>query len=270
MNMRGYINLCYIYMITVEKHKYTYSCTCNMDSAILEDLGLSHNEATIYKTLLELGQTKTGAVVKRTGLHRVIIYDALESLIKKGLASYVIKENIKYFQATDPTNLVKFLEEKKTLAEKILPQLKLLQQEKITQNAVIYEGLRGLKSALNNMLEELSPGGTHYVFGSGNMAPAMGPYYDIYQRTKKERHIKTYAVVDTSYRENKDIIKRTHANIRVYPLSTFPTDTWIYNDKVLIVTYTAKPPLAILITSKETAQSYKRLFDGYWKKAKPL
>ena len=65
-----------------------------MNITKLQDLGLTHNEALTYKALLETGQPKTGALVKKTSLHRVLIYDALESLIKKGLASYVIKENI--------------------------------------------------------------------------------------------------------------------------------------------------------------------------------
>ena len=60
----------------------------------------------------------------------------------------------------------------------------------------------------------------------------------------------------------------TYGDIRFYPLSYFPTDTWIYKDKVLIVTYTAQPPIAVLIVNQETANSYKKLFEGYWKKAK--
>ena len=52
------------------------------------------------------------------------------------------------------------------------------------------------------------------------------------------------------------------------PLSSFPTDTWIYNDKVLIVNYVGDPPVAILIANKLTARSYKVFFDNFWKQAK--
>ncbi len=240
-----------------------------MNIASLENLGLTRNEAKIYKALLEIGETKTGAIVKKTGLHRVIIYDALEMLIKKGLASYVIKENRKYFQAADPARLVDFLEEKEKLAKAMLPELNQLKKESESKQTVsIYEGIIGLKSAMNNMLKELSPRGTHYVFASGHMSEAMGPYYDLYQETKRRNKIKTYGLVDLEYRKRKSLIKRTSAELRYYPFSYFPTDTWIYNDKVLIVTYTCKPAIAILITSQETADSYKKLFEGFWKKAK--
>lgn len=240
-----------------------------MDVAKLQELGLTHNEALTFTALLELGETKTGAIVKKTGMHRVLIYDALESLIKKGLASYVIKENIKYFQAADPSRLVDFLQEKEGTAKLLLPELNLLKQEGGSKQTVsIFEGITGLKSAMNNMLKELSPGGTHYVFASGHMSEAMGSYYDIYQAIKKRNKIKTYAIADLPFKKRRELIERTVAEIRFYPLNYFPTDTWVYNDKVLIVTYTAKPPIAIVITSSETASSYKKLFEGYWKKAR--
>lgn len=240
-----------------------------MDLAQLEVLGLTHNEARTYEALLETGETKTGPIVKKTGLHRVLIYDALESLIKKGLASYVIKENIKYFKASDPERLVEFLEEKKQLAKELVPQLKILSIESSnTQTVSIYEGIIGLKSAMNNMIKELAPGGTHYVFASGNMAPAMGPYYDLYQKEKIKNKIKTIVIYDESFRVHQDIIARTSGDIKFFDLGPFPTDTWIYNDKVLIVTYTAKPSVAVFIQSQETADSYKRMFESFWKKAK--
>ncbi len=238
----------------------------------LVELGLTENESKTYLALLEIGETKTGPIVKLTGMHRVLIYDALESLIKKGLASYVIKQNIKFFQAADPHRLVDFLDEKKTHATNLLPELNILQKtSKQKQTVSIYEGQAGLKSAISNMVKELSPGGTHYVFASGNMAPTLGSYYDIYQKTKKEHNIQTYALFDVSFKNKKEILKRTIAKeIRYFMFETFPTDTWIYNDKVLIVTYTANPAVAILIESQETANSYKRMFDGFWKQAKKI
>ncbi|MBI5390880.1 hypothetical protein HZB02_05280 [Candidatus Woesearchaeota archaeon] len=122
-----------------------------MNAQRLQELGLTHHEAQTYLALLETGETKTGLLVKKTGMHRVQIYDALESLIKKGLASYVIKENIKYFQAAAPERIVDFLDEKKEMAAALLPELKVLGIEHASKQSVtIYEGIRGLKSAMNN------------------------------------------------------------------------------------------------------------------------
>lgn len=240
-----------------------------MDTATLENLGLTHNEALTYTALMEIGETTTGAIVKKTGLHRVLIYDALESLIKKGLASYVIKENIKYFQAADPQRLLDFVQEKEEQAKSIIPELALLRQQASKKQTVsIYEGIKGLKSAMNNMLKEVTSKDYHYVFASGLMSGTMGSYYDIFQATKRKKNIKTKAIAPTAFKKRQDIIKRTVAEIHFYPFNYFPNDTWIYKDKVLIVTYNSNPAVAILITSQETANSYKKIFEGFWKRAK--
>ena len=39
----------------------------------LEELGLTRNESLTYKALLEIGQTKTGAIVKKTIIPNTII-----------------------------------------------------------------------------------------------------------------------------------------------------------------------------------------------------
>ena len=240
-----------------------------MDLAKLEELGLTHNEARTYTALMEIGETTTGAIVKKTGLHRVLIYDALESLIKKGLASYVIKENIKYFQAADPHRLLDFMHEKEEQARSIIPELSLLRTHAGKKQTVsIYEGIKGLKSVMNNMLHELTPKDYHYVFASGNMAAAMGPYYELFQNIKRKKKIVTHILYDVSFRDQQGIIALTSGEKRFYPLTQFLTDTWIYQDKVLMVTYSANPPLAILIESQETANSYKKIFEGFWKSAK--
>ncbi|MBI2129171.1 hypothetical protein HYU07_02935 [Candidatus Woesearchaeota archaeon] len=239
-----------------------------MDAAKLEELGLTHNEALTYTALLEIGETKTGAIVKKTSLHRVLIYDALERLIKKGLATFVIKENRKYFQASDPNRLLDFLKEKEELAKSLLPELSLKREiAKAKQQVSIYEGVRGLKSALQNMLKELSPKGTYCAFASGNMADTIGPYYDLYQKEKERNKIKSLIIYDEEFKKRKDILKITSGAIKFYPLTYFPTDTFIYDDKVLIVIWNANPPFAVLIVSKQAAESYKKIFDVFWKKA---
>lgn len=237
-------------------------------SAELENLGLTRNESAVYVALLETGETKTGAIAKKTGMHRVLIYDALAALGQKGLVTYVIRENRKYFSAADPLRIVDFLKEKEELAQSLIPELQRKRGHAEKEQLVsVYEGLRGLKSALNNMLAELSPNGSHYVFASGNMADALGPYYSIYQETKKRNKIKTSIIYDESFRRRTDVVNITAGTIRFYPLTTFATDTWVYSNKVLIVTYTADPPIAILIENKQAAESYLKLFQSIWKNA---
>jgi sugar-specific transcriptional regulator TrmB len=238
-----------------------------MNTQDLVDLGLTSNESQVYVELLKLGESKSGEIVKKTSLHRVQIYDALESLKQKGLTSYVIKENIKYFKAENPKQLSIFLEEKQNNAKNIILELEKIQsKEQKKQSVSVYEGIKGLKAAMNNMLEELKIGDEHRVFASGEMANAMGSFYTQFQNKKKKKNIKTKIIYDSNFKKEVTILEKTFGTFKFTPISPFPTDTWIYNNKVLIVTYSADPPIAILIQSQETANSYKKIFEGYWKK----
>jgi len=207
-------------------------------------------------------------------MHRVLIYDALDALIKKGLATFVIKENRKYFQATEPEKLLDFIKEKQEIAESLLPELDLIREKsKLEQQVAIYYGVKGLKTAFNNMLKEISPNGTYHCFASGFMERTSGlgkKYNDEFQKRKRKEKIKAFVIYYGDANEQKDIIENAYGAIRHSPINYFPTTTYIYKDNILIITCTANPPFAVLITNKQTAESYRKLFSDYWKKARIL
>ena len=96
----------------------------------LQEQGLSEKEAKVYVACLELGDTTAGDVTVKSKLPRTLVYDLLSKLIEKGLVAYVIKNNIKYFKASEPQQFIKTLKEKQKGIEEILPQLILLQKTK--------------------------------------------------------------------------------------------------------------------------------------------
>ena len=59
-----------------------------METKALQNIGLTKNEITVYLTLLELGTTTTGPLTYKSGLHNSRVYESLNKLIEKGLASY--------------------------------------------------------------------------------------------------------------------------------------------------------------------------------------
>src|SRR3989338_6519603 len=113
-------------------------------AALLEKIGLSKGEISVYLALLRLGQTTAGKIVDESKVTRSKIYDILERLKNKGLVSYITKNATKHFSAASPNNIIEYLnkkeqeiqEEKKTVLE-LLPLL--LQQETLAQNSKIAE-----------------------------------------------------------------------------------------------------------------------------------
>ncbi|MBW3012929.1 helix-turn-helix domain-containing protein, partial [Candidatus Woesearchaeota archaeon] len=85
---------------------------------LLEGLGLTKSEISVYLALLELGSSTTGKIVDKSGASSSKIYEILDKLIQKGLVSYVLKANIKYFEAAPPKRILDYIEEKKASISK--------------------------------------------------------------------------------------------------------------------------------------------------------
>ena len=242
-----------------------------MEEINLEKLGLTKIEAKVYLTLLRLGSTTTGPLVKKTELHRATVYDVLKRLMEKGLVSFIIKEKTKYFQATNPEHFLDMLKEQKEELEKkeiiikdVVKKLKLIQEQvKIKESAQIFQGKRGIKTIFEDMLKYK----TIYDFASkGKFGEVLGTYFDYFQKNKKRRKINDMILMDESFR-NTDYVKSIYGEIRFLPKEyTYPTATFIYGDKVAFFVFTDYPT-AFLIESKEVAESFRSYFKLLWNKA---
>ena len=136
-----------------------------MDIRILEELGLSSAEARIYLALLELGQSKTGRLIDKTKLQSSTVYHVLGSLVEKGIVSYIFIGKIKHYQAESPDTLLAFLEDKKKKLKEIIPELK--EKERLSkqkQNAKVFEGIKGITTAFNDILETMKKGEEYFFF----------------------------------------------------------------------------------------------------------
>lgn len=97
----------------------------------LTDIGLTNGESKTYMALISLGTTTTGPIIKKSGVSASKVYNILDRLILKGLATMVAKDKKKLFSPTNPEELItsidreqKKLEINKQAAKDILPILK--------------------------------------------------------------------------------------------------------------------------------------------------
>src|SRR3989344_4236041 len=101
-----------------------------MNAKTLEKLGFTKGEIKVYFSLLELGDTSSGPIIKKSGIAGSKVYEILEKLKIKGLISETINNKIKDFQANSPKRILDYLKNKEkelrleqTEFTKILPQL---------------------------------------------------------------------------------------------------------------------------------------------------
>src|SRR3989338_1381742 len=91
------------------------------DTEILEDLGLTKTEVKVYLALLELGSSSAGKILEKSKLPNSTVHRDLNSLIVKGLISFILEGKRKVYQASNPENFFEFIADKKRRFENKLP-----------------------------------------------------------------------------------------------------------------------------------------------------
>lgn len=240
---------------------------------ILQKIGLTEGEIQVYTALLELGLTSTGAITKKANIASSKVYEVLQRLQNKGLASYIIKNGTRYYDATPAKRLIDFLQEKKdSLTEsqqeikKIIPQLELKRKKARENNqTIIYTGVQGPKIVLNEILEAGIKGIDNCGFGTDE-----DPYIKFiptalhkFIKDSRKYKFKTRLIFAKGFKS-----PNINAKIKHLPEEyLMPVRIMIYGSKVAIVDFT-KPITTIIIEKKEIALAYKKHFELLWKIAK--
>ncbi len=243
-----------------------------MNTEILEKLGLTKNETAIYLALLELGTTTTGPITVKSGLHSSRVYESLNKLMEKGLASFIIKSNRKYFSAAEPDAMLDLLEQEKTELKSLLPQLKLLKKEtRHEQKAAVYEGYKGVRTVYDSIIRTLGKGDELLVFGAGKADDSFmaKTYFKEYTSRRISKGIKMKIIFNSDARETgRFYSKMKNTKVKYLPegMKT-PAAVDIYADNVSILVLRKKPTV-FLITSQEVADSYREFFKMLWEMSK--
>lgn len=249
-----------------------------MDLKLLEKIGLTESEIRVYFALLRLGSASTGPIISEARVNHSKIYLILKKLQDKGLVSHVISNGIKYFQSTDPVNLIQFLSKKKRQIErqekeleKMLPELRLQQQmAKQKQEAVVYTGREGIKAAFNLILLSLGYGEEYYVITFHEEAESKWLRNFLIQHHKR-RIKKKIKVKLLTMKRLEEKIKRTYP---MYPLSErrfidikLPTGLIIFKGYVAHFIMSDNSTV-FMINSTQNSERYKDFFMELWRRAK--
>ncbi len=235
----------------------------------LRDIGLTKNESKIYIAVTELGSTTIGEIAKKSKIHRTNVYDAIKGLINKGLVSYILKEKVKYFQITDPLNLLNMIKEKEAKAKAVIPQLEMINNLTQSKNeAQILEGLKAAKRVMDNFLNYNEP---ILVMGvSSNAGDLINPFLTNFHKRRVEKKIVMKHIYNTdAHKRIKTLKKIPYTEIKVLPTEyDSPVATNIVGDEVTLIQW-EKNPIIIIIKNKKIAESYRNYFNLLWKSAKP-
>ncbi|MBT4376968.1 hypothetical protein HOD29_06345 [archaeon] len=231
----------------------------------LQELGLSKRESICYISLLELGSSKVGKIVKKTEIPSSKIYEILDKLIKRGLVSYIIKNNIKHYQASNPKNLINYLQEKKEKVEKILPQLLLKQKFSKKQSVELFEGQKAIFTLFTNLISGAKPNELYLVFSINeeNKTDQANLFFKNLAVRRKEKKLDTRLLKNTKY-----YIKEKNTKLKLkYTNFNLPQGITIFRDYVILLSW-IDSPIAIKIESETFANQQKIFFLDLWKTTK--
>jgi predicted transcriptional regulator len=253
----------------------------------LNKLGLTNGEARVYLSLLKLGSAKVGEIVKDSTISYSKVYDVLQRLSIKGLASQIIVENIKHFNAVEPYRLHEYIKRKeeeldtqKGIMDKIIPQLAEYARDnrnKKKSNAEIFIGDSGLRTAYEILFNDISTRKKkkkdndnkdkddvlRYFYPHAGYHEVATPFYSRLYQFQKSKKIKQKGIATFAFKSSKhfrEIPKDVNMKFVNFPL---PGTMDILRDKLLIISWN-NTATGILIISEEIAEHFKNYFDKIW------
>jgi sugar-specific transcriptional regulator TrmB len=249
------------------------------EATLVSEAGLTPGEAKTYLALLELGTATAGPIIEKSGVARSFIYNILNALIEKGLASYVLKDKTRHYQAAEPSRIIDYIQKRKQQLEKnqekmlaVLQKLLLLQASAPTTAVSVFEGFKGIQTCFERYQQKLKPGDEYLCLGIYPVQEEK--YHQYWKKHHQQRHKEkiTCRMLFNNGTDDKTIQNRNSSpgsQARIMP-NKLKTPGWffIYADVVCIFLQ-SNEQIAIEIINQEIANTFKQYFEEFWSKTRP-
>lgn len=242
-----------------------------MLTKILQQLGLSPNEAKIYEALLDLNEAGVGAISSEAKIHRRNVYDAINRLIDKGLVFLILSSKENLYAPVDPDKLLELIKEKEVSLKKILPNLRDRYRKKnVNQEAFMYQGIEGLK---NYMRDILRIGKDVYTIGANLcwLDPNLKTFTGQFTKEAKRKNIKFHLIYQAEVKtKENNLLKNFGDDYRFLPLE-YNTNSSIDIFGDYVVSFAGVKFKAIddnitifILHDEQLANSYRTWFKFMW------
>lgn len=241
---------------------------------VLKKIGITRQETKVYLALLELQEAQTGKLCKYTKIASSNIYNILDSLMKKGLISYRVQNNIKVFMPSPPEILNElFLEKQKKLDQERKEVAEIISNLKKTElpkepysNYKYFEGIIGIKAMWHKVNQEMNPEQTERVYTAKKESyERLVGFYTEHHYLRVKKKVKSRMIFP---KEDKALAeKRINEFTQVKFMDLKNEAEWgTIGDNFFIQYLTSKKPRAFLITDKIFSETFNQVFDELWEK----
>lgn len=243
----------------------------------LQNLGLSEKESKVYVTALELGAETAQNIAKQSGINRATTYVQIESLKQKGLMSEFEKGKKTYYVAEDPNRLQNFLTSlekelnlKKTEVNSVLPGLISIFEGMGEKPRVrFFEGIEGARAMHHDLLTTKNKVTQGFLY-LDDLFQSFPEYQQEFTKYRIQKRITSHIIYTQKSGPREDEVdKKQLREAKFIDSKKFPIAATItlYDDKVAISTYKAKP-FGVIIKNKHIADTIKAIFYWMWENIK--
>lgn len=233
---------------------------------LLISLGFSEVEAKMYLANLSIGIAGVSILAKRAGMNRTSGYSVLAELKQKWYVKEYLRWNTKYFEATDPEDILDMFHKKIKKLDKALPEIKAMSQ-KYTESPKVryYQWLEEVKQLYLKRLQD---------------NPSEIKIFKAWiEREKEKEKLKAFSkeVVKKTWARKVEIIcnsstsseeedtrEDTKRKILTKNDMYLPTSIKIYGNKVQFVSL-KNHLFGVEIENQDIADSLRQMFDYIWR-----
>jgi len=242
-----------------------------MSEDLWKSLGLAKNEAKIYETLLQEGDSTVAEIVNKSKIHRRNVYDSLKRLLEKGLVFEILQKRDRLYQAVDPHKLEEILDEKKRMLSALMPKLLGMYDRKASQEEVfIYQGLEAYKNEMRDVIRLGEP--MYTIGGKGLWTDSrLTGFLEEFTREAQKKKIQFNVLWDHEVGERyKTLTERLSTRSKVLPKRfSSPSVIDIFGDHIVIfskgnITALDEDVTLTVIINERIAEAMRIWFKLIW------
>ncbi len=241
----------------------------------LINLGFKENDALVYIATLQLGECHINQLVKKTGLHKQLIYNSAISLQKEGLLNIAETERQRLFIALPPDVLVRKSKDKLEQSQALVEDLKKISGSvKKAENIRIFKEHEGIRQYYLTIVEHMPANSVLKIIGIDSkryfeIFSAGMDLFQAFEETRIGKRIKIELIIfgkqDNELKFNSG---RRFLEIRILNDDIkSPNDVIIGSDQVGLLFYGDYPYL-LELPGTDKVEGFSEYFKFFWDRAK--
>ncbi len=240
---------------------------------------LTSGESKVYESLVDLGDSSIGNILKRSRVSHSKIYDILKRLESKGLVSCVVRNGRQVFAPSNPSRLSVLVREERERLEStekdVGDTIKRLsaRMNSSSSSSILrsFEGFRGVKTVVDGTLDGVKKGDEIFILGSPKLwGERFGGYMIAWEKERLKKGAKCFLLLDSDTPSwNFDWWKESKKKgLTFTKRASFKAPSYLIITKNSVVTINVgEQLLAVLVKNDGIAERYKEFFLELWKKS---